>query len=84
MLELREQVQGRIWSRGVSRTGHGIEEEERKILEEGFTAVRKQRLAVREQLRELILGRFWCGIRLWKAVAKDIAGSSERRSKDKF
>ena len=29
-----------------------------------------------------IFSRFWSGIRLWKTVAKQIAGSSERRSED--
>ena len=32
-----------------------------------FTAVRKRRLAPREQLGGRSFGRFWRGIRLWKA-----------------
>ena len=38
-----------------------------------FIAVRKQRLAMREQLGGRLFRRFWSGIRLWKAVAKGIA-----------
>ena len=38
----------------------------------------------KKQFRGRILGRFWGGIRLWKAVARQIAGSSESRSEDEF
>ena len=70
---------------GGKRTASGRKQGEddlygRKQGEDIFTAVRKQRLAVREQFRGRIFRCFLGGIRLWNAVAEEIAGSSERRS----
>ena len=62
-------VRKRRFAVGGKRTASGRRQGEddfygRKQGEKIFTAVRKQRLAVREQFRGRIFGRFWCGIRL--------------------
>ena len=70
----KQRWQGRLPGAGSSENGSW----KRRRREDIFAAVRKRRLAVREQRRGRIFSRFWGGIRLWNADRLEQVSTSQK------